>query len=511
MLVSGGTQGVGAGVARAAAREGASVVVTGRRPEGGEALVGELATGATRCSSGPTSPTSRRPRRRGRGRRVRPGRLLVNSAGLTTRGTLLDTTPELFDAHIAVNLRGPFFTMQAACATWSRRRSPGTIVNVISSPSTAGSRSSPVRRGQGRPRRADRNAAHAHRWDRIRVNGLDIGWTATEGEDATSGRPRGRRRLARRGRATCRWASSARSTRSPTSSSSCCRPRSGVVTGSVIDWDQMVVGGRTDAPRTHRTGARTRSRHVHRPVAMSEVKIAGAPISWGVCEVPGWGYQLGPEGPRRDARGRAARHRARARRFLPAEPDAMATVLAQHGLQAVGGFSRCCCTCRATTRCPRSSGSSRATSRRTPRPWCCPSTGPGRLRQPPRARREGLADAAGQPQPDQPGRGAKGIHAVLHPHVGTMIENTAEVQRVLDGRRSRSAWTPGTCSSAAPTPPSSPGRHRSGSRTSNSRTSTPARRSTSRTGAGPTPRVSPAACTGRWAQGTWTSPRSWGT
>ena len=23
-------------------------------------------------------------------------------------------------------------------------------------------------------------------------------------------------------------------------------------------------------------------------------KIAGAPISWGVCEVPGWGYQLLP-------------------------------------------------------------------------------------------------------------------------------------------------------------------------------------------------------------------------
>ena len=24
-------------------------------------------------------------------------------------------------------------------------------------------------------------------------------------------------------------------------------------------------------------------------------RIAGAPISWGVCEVPGWGYQLGPD------------------------------------------------------------------------------------------------------------------------------------------------------------------------------------------------------------------------
>ena len=33
-----------------------------------------------------------------------------------------------------------------------------------------------------------RNAAHAHRRDRIRINGLNIGWTDTEGEDATQRR-----------------------------------------------------------------------------------------------------------------------------------------------------------------------------------------------------------------------------------------------------------------------------------------------------------------------------------
>jgi NAD(P)-dependent dehydrogenase (short-subunit alcohol dehydrogenase family) len=42
VLVSGGTQGVGAGVARAAAREGATVAVSGRRREPGEKLVAEL-------------------------------------------------------------------------------------------------------------------------------------------------------------------------------------------------------------------------------------------------------------------------------------------------------------------------------------------------------------------------------------------------------------------------------------------------------------------------------------
>jgi NAD(P)-dependent dehydrogenase (short-subunit alcohol dehydrogenase family) len=39
-----------------------------------------------------------------------------NAAGLGDRDSLLDTTPELFDAHIAVNPRGPFILMQAVVA-----------------------------------------------------------------------------------------------------------------------------------------------------------------------------------------------------------------------------------------------------------------------------------------------------------------------------------------------------------------------------------------------------------
>src|SRR5215213_5037117 len=78
----------------------------------------------------------------------------------------------------------------------------------------------------------------------------------------------------------------------------------------------------------------------NQPTAGQPDKIAGAPISWGVCEVPGWGYQLpadqvlrqmseiglsatelGPDG------------------FLPADPDQLASTLADHNLHAVGGFT----------------------------------------------------------------------------------------------------------------------------------------------------------------------------
>ena len=57
---------------------------------------------------------------------------LVNAAGLTSRGTLVDTTPATFDEHVAINLRAPFFIMQAAIPDMLARHSPGTIVNIIS-------------------------------------------------------------------------------------------------------------------------------------------------------------------------------------------------------------------------------------------------------------------------------------------------------------------------------------------------------------------------------------------
>jgi NAD(P)-dependent dehydrogenase (short-subunit alcohol dehydrogenase family) len=49
VLISGGTRGLGAGIARAAAREGALVAVTGRRREPGEALVAELTAAGSKA------------------------------------------------------------------------------------------------------------------------------------------------------------------------------------------------------------------------------------------------------------------------------------------------------------------------------------------------------------------------------------------------------------------------------------------------------------------------------
>ncbi len=168
----------------------------------------------------------------------------MNSAGLTTRGTLLDTTPELFDQHIAINLKAPFFTMQAAVADMVQRDAGGTIVNIISSSELGGQPYlAPYVAAKAGLAGLTRNAAHAHRFDRIRINGLDVGWTQTEGEDQIQRQFHD---------ADDTWAEQA-SRRLPMGKlgqvdeigdfvAFLLSDRSGVVTGSVIDWDQNVFG-----------------------------------------------------------------------------------------------------------------------------------------------------------------------------------------------------------------------------------------------------------------------------
>jgi NAD(P)-dependent dehydrogenase (short-subunit alcohol dehydrogenase family) len=169
---------------------------------------------------------------------------LVNSAGLTTRGSLLDTSVELFDQHIAINLRAPFFTMQTAVADMVRRRERGTIVNIISMAQHGGQPYlCPYAAAKAGLAGLTRNTAFAHRWDKIRINGVNIGWTQTEGEDATQRQFHG---------ADDSWLDTANS-KLPMGKMGqvdeiahfvvfLLSDRSGVVTGSVIDWDQYVPG-----------------------------------------------------------------------------------------------------------------------------------------------------------------------------------------------------------------------------------------------------------------------------
>jgi inosose dehydratase len=164
-------------------------------------------------------------------------------------------------------------------------------------------------------------------------------------------------------------------------------------------------------------------------------RIAGAPISWGVCEVPGWGHQLPAERVLAEMHdvGLAATELG-PDGYLPADPGQLAALLRRHHLEAVGGF--------------------------TPfvlhRPDVDPMVELDRLLPGFVAARAGVmvlsADSGlsgydTRPELDDDGWkrllrnldriagvvAEHDIRAVLHPHVGTMVETGPEVMRVLDG------------------------------------------------------------------------------
>ena len=142
-LVTGGSRGIGLGVAKALAASGYDVAVNGRRPaaEVEPALAELRAAGADAlyCPADVASLADHAPMLAAV--RDRFGRLdvLVNNAGVApaVRADVLEATPESFDRLISINLRGPYFLTQTAAAWMVEQRRAdaafrGCVVNVSS-------------------------------------------------------------------------------------------------------------------------------------------------------------------------------------------------------------------------------------------------------------------------------------------------------------------------------------------------------------------------------------------
>lgn len=247
-IVTGGSQGLGEAIAREFAERGArGLLLTGRNAARGETVAESLRQAGCDARFHQVDLADLDAVRQAvPAAEAAFGHLdiLVNAAGDTDRGSIFDTSPALYERIMAVNLRAPFFLIQDAADLMRRQDIPGAVVNIQSMSAHGGQ---PFLSAYSVSKAAlaalTRNAAYGLLKHRIRVNGLNIGWMATPGEDtimklrhdakddwlveANASQPFGRLIDPREVAKAVAYLASA---------------ESGLMTGSNIDFDQTILG-----------------------------------------------------------------------------------------------------------------------------------------------------------------------------------------------------------------------------------------------------------------------------
>lgn len=171
-------------------------------------------------------------------------------------------------------------------------------------------------------------------------------------------------------------------------------------------------------------------------------RIAGAPISWGVCEVPGWGLELPPERVLSEMQelGLVATELG-SDGYLPADPDDLSALCGRYGLTMIGGFVPL------VLHDPAQRGQTLAAARRAAQLM----GGAGgtefitsmvaSLDWGPRFELDaaGWDHAAAMLDEVEAVVAEYGMRQAIHPHLGTMIERPEDVNEVLE--RSDVGWT----------------------------------------------------------------------
>jgi NAD(P)-dependent dehydrogenase (short-subunit alcohol dehydrogenase family) len=248
-IVTGSTQGLGEAIARRLVEEGliGGLVICGRTAENGEKLAREFSQRGCRTEFVRADLASVEDCRRiaETARRAFDRiDILANCAATSERGTILDSSPELYDRIMAINVRAPFFLMQAAIQTMIDRKIPGAILNILSMSSHGGQPFlCPYSMSKGALATLTRNVACSVLKHRIRVNGLNLGWMDSPAEDTVQKKFHA---------APDDWLAKAekqqpfgrlvKTTEVAQFAAILLSERSGLMTGSIIDFDQSVMG-----------------------------------------------------------------------------------------------------------------------------------------------------------------------------------------------------------------------------------------------------------------------------
>lgn len=247
-VVTGSTQGLGLAAVKLMLRRGlAGAVICGRNVAAGQAAAADLSTDAARVVYQQTDLSDLDDCKALIDRAIAEFGsfdILVNSAGITDRGGILDGDADLWDRTFAINARAPFFLIQHAAHHFRAQDKPGSIVNVATVTAHGGVPFLTVYAASKAALVATvKNAAFSLARDGIRVNALAIGWMDTPAEDVTQktfhDMPDGWQAEAGHALPAGRLLNMNEVARWIVHLAS---PDSGIMTGAVIDFDHGVLG-----------------------------------------------------------------------------------------------------------------------------------------------------------------------------------------------------------------------------------------------------------------------------
>ena len=248
MIVTGSTQGSGAETAKLFAHRGAkAITICGRQEEQGEAIKEQIETIGSKClyvKADLSNVDDCRNVISLTDKEFGTVNSLINVAGYTERGTILSTTLDNYDKNFNINTRAPFLLMQESIKIMIRDKNKGTIANVLSVAKYSGM---PFLMAYSSSKAAlgimTKNIANAVSGHQIRVNGLNIGWTDTPGEHSIQKRVHeGGEDWLEKAEAKVPFKRLTKPIDVARALAFLCSNESGLMTGSLMDCDQTVVG-----------------------------------------------------------------------------------------------------------------------------------------------------------------------------------------------------------------------------------------------------------------------------
>ena len=248
VIVTGSTQGSGAEVAKLFAHRGAeAITICGRNEQQGLEIKSEIESIGSKCIFVKADLNEAEECQNiVKKTDTAFGKInsLINVAGFTERGTILSTTLDNYNRNFNINTRAPFLLMQESIKIMIREKIQGTILNVLSMAMYSGM---PFLTAYSGSKAAlaiiTKNVANGVSGHKIRVNALNIGWTDTPGGDTIQRKfHEGGDDWLKKAEAKVPFKRLTKPIDVARAAAYFCSEESGLVTGSIIDYDQTVNG-----------------------------------------------------------------------------------------------------------------------------------------------------------------------------------------------------------------------------------------------------------------------------